>query len=107
MNKYHGGDENALFERSALRASWKAWIEKQVELGGNKTEAEAILSIHQLCVLFGVELKDFGIVGLWPDGRPIVTYKTEAVLASLVLALIAERIDNPPALEIFKAAAGN
>ncbi|MDD8014064.1 MAG: hypothetical protein PHX45_00105 [Acidobacteriota bacterium] len=52
--------------------------------------------IFQLCRIFEVSPQEFG-VRFWPGGKPLgTTMKTIYILASLVLALIYDRIENPP-----------
>jgi hypothetical protein len=95
LNKTSRGKEKGI-NKAELRASWKAWIEAQVNEGRNRTEAEEMAVIFQLCRIFKLSPEQFGIV-FWPGGEPIgSTHKTGMILASLVLALIYERVDNPP-----------
>jgi hypothetical protein len=80
-----------------LRASWKAWIEAEVNEGRNHNEAEELAILFQLCKVFEMTPEQFGIV-MWPGGTKVMgsTYKTGVILSNLVLALICERIENPP-----------
>ena len=82
---------------AALRASWKAWIEAEVKEGRNRNEAEELAILLQLCRILEITPDQFGLVS-WPGGSKVLgsTYKTGLILANLVLALICERIEDPP-----------
>ncbi len=83
--------------KAALRAAWREWIEAEVQEGRNRNQAEEMAIIFQLCKIFDMSPQQFGIQ-FWPGGKPIgSTYKTGIIMASLVLALIVERLENPPA----------
>ncbi len=82
--------------KAALRAAWREWIEAEVQEGRNRYQAEEMAIIFQLCKIFDVSPAQIGIV-FWPGGNAIgTTHKTGLIMASLTLALICERVDNPP-----------
>ena len=80
-----------------LRASCKAWIEAEVNEGRNRNEAEELAILFQLCRIFKMTPEQFGIA-IWPGGTKVMgsTYKTGVILSNLALALICERVENPP-----------
>jgi len=82
--------------KAALNASWKAWIEAEVAEGRNRNEAEEIAIILLLCKIFDMKPNEFGIQ-FWPGGKAIgSTHKTGMIMANMVLALICDRIEDPP-----------
>ncbi len=80
-----------------LRAAWQNWINNEVKEGRNRNEAETMAIVFALCKIFDMTPQQFGI-WFWPHStKPLgTTMITGRILANMVMALMCDRIDNPP-----------
>jgi len=82
-----------------LRGRWNAWIKARSREGLEMDAAETTAGLVAICNLFGLQPEDLGIsrcgCGCGKINGP--TMKTIRVLTSIVLVLIHENLERPPA----------